>query len=94
MSNEEGRFTILLEYSKYVSQAQGGLSQVLGQLLKVFFDESGHNFKTAGILLKFPSCSIRLWARVGGVVQDGGAHKAVWHARWADCLIAKVDGRG
>ena len=81
LSNEEGWFTILLEYSIYVSQAQGGLSQVFGQLIKVFFDESGHNFKTAGILLKFPSCSIRLWATLGGILQDGGAHKAVWHNR-------------
>ena len=81
LSSEEGWFTILLEYSKYVSKAQGGLSQVFGQVIKVFFDKSGHNFKTAGILLKFPSCSIRLWATLGGILQDGGAHKAVWHNR-------------
>ena len=47
----------------------------------MFFDEAGHNFQTSGLLLEFPSCSIRLWARVGGVVQDGGAHKAIWHSR-------------
>ena len=63
LSNEEGWFTIILEYSKYV-------------VIKVFFDQSGHNVKTAGILLKFPSCSIRLWATLGGILQDGGAHKA------------------
>ena len=84
LSNEEGWFTILTEYSKYVNQAQGGLSQVFGQVIKVFFDKSGHNFKTAGILLKFPSCSIRLWATLGGILQDGGAHKA------ASDMLSKV----
>ena len=54
---------------------------MFGKLVKVFFDEAGHNFQTSGVLLEFPSCSIRLWARVGGVVQDGGAHKAIWHSR-------------
>ena len=58
LSNEEGWFTILLEYSIYVSQAQGGLSQVFGQVIKVFFDKSGHNFKTAGILLQFPRITL------------------------------------
>ena len=53
----------------------------LANLLRCFFDEAGHNFQTSGVLLEFPSCSIRLWARVGGVVQDGGAHKAIWHSR-------------
>ena len=81
LSNEEGWFTILVEYSKVVNQASAGLSQVFGKLVKVFFDEAGHNFQTSGVLLEFPSCSIRLWARVGGVVQDGGAHKAIWHSR-------------
>ena len=27
------------------------------------------------------NCSIRLWATLGGVLQDGGAHKSVWHRR-------------
>ena len=81
LSNEEGWFTILVEYSKVVNQASAGLSQVFGKLVHVFFDEAGHNFQTSGVLLEFPSCSIRLWARVGGVVQDGGAHKAIWHSR-------------
>ena len=54
---------------------------MFGKLIKVFFDQMGHNFKTAGVLLHFPSCSIRLWATLGGILQDGGAHKAVWHNR-------------
>ena len=57
---------------------------MFGQVIKVFFDKSGHNFKTAGILLKFPSCSIRLWATLGGILQDGGAHKA------ASDMLSKV----
>merc|ERR1712110_1174874 len=53
LSNEEGWFTILVEYSKVVNQASAGLSQVFGKLVHVFFDEAGHNFQTSGVLLEF-----------------------------------------
>ena len=37
---------------------------------------------TAGALLDFGGhTSVRLWAVLGGLLQDGGAHKSVWHSR-------------
>ena len=33
------------------------------------------------MLLEFPDGDVRLWAIMGGILQDGGAHKYVWHIR-------------
>ncbi len=82
MSHEEAWFTIMTEYSKNINQVMAGLSQVFAQIIKVFFDADGHNFQTSGVLLQCPGgYSIRLWAKLGGILQDGGAHKAVWHSK-------------
>ena len=49
--------------------------------LKLFFSE-GINLAVTGVLLDFDGhTSVRLWAVLGGMLQDGGAHKAVWHSR-------------
>ena len=81
LSREESWFTLMLEFSTWVNLMHAGLSQVFKQCIKQFFQPDGYNFATNGILLEFPDGDIRLWARLGGVLQDGGAHKYVWHLR-------------
>ena len=93
LSHEESWFTIATEYSIHVNLVSAGLSQVIGALLKLFFDKGGTDMAVTGILLEFEDEPIRLWVVMGGVIQDGGAHKSVWHCRGDGaskyCLICK-----
>ncbi len=93
LSREEAWMTCMLEFSTTVKNMHAGLSQVFGELLKLFFDRDGFDFSTSGINLPFESGNVRLWAKVGAVVQDGGAHKSVWHSRGDGaskaCLLCK-----
>ena len=72
---------ICIEFSITVNELHAGISQVMKQCIKRFFQRDGFNFATSGILLDFPDGDVRLWAVLGGILQDGGAHKYVWHAR-------------
>ena len=81
LAREDAWFTILLEFSTWVNLLHASLSQVFAQCIKQFFQPNGFNFATSGILLEFPDGDVRMWARLGGVLQDGGAHKYVWHLR-------------
>ena len=82
LSHEEGWFTCCTEFSTTVNKVRAGLSQVFAAIIKVFMDPHGHNFETTGMLLNFPNGKcIRLWAVIGGFLQDGAAHKSVWHCR-------------
>ena len=89
LSKEESWFCAITEYSVLVSAFHAGLSQVVAVVLKQFFSE-GVNLASTGMLLPFGG---RLWAKLGGVLQDGGAHKSVWHARGDGaskfCLLCK-----
>ena len=82
LSREESWFIIVIEFSvSAVNNLHAGISQVIKEVIKRFFQSDGFNFKTAGALLEFGDCDIRLWAILGGILQDGGAHKYVWHYR-------------
>ena len=94
LSREEAWFsTAITEYSVHVSGLSAGLSQVVGSIFKLFFSE-GINLAVTGVLLDFDGhTSVRLWAVLGGMLQDGGAHKAVWHSRGDSaskfCILCK-----
>jgi len=81
LSREEFWFVLLIEFSNAVNEFHAGISQVFKQCIKRFFQRDGFNFATSGILLEFPDGDVRLWAVLGGILQDGGAHKYVWHIR-------------
>ena len=73
LSREEAWFTATTEYSVHVSGLSAGLSQVVGSIFKLFFSE-GINLAVTGVLLHFDGHTpVRLWAVLGGVLQDGGA---------------------
>ena len=91
LSHEEYWFPLMTEYSSVVKGCSGGLSQVFASLLKLFFEPGGFNAapSAGGILLE--SLSVRFVAELGVVLQDGGAHKAVWHSRDGSkmCMLCK-----
>ena len=93
LSREEAWFCVCTEYSNKVASASAGLSQLFGAIVKLFFDAAGTDMSSTGIQLDFGYETVRLWAVVGGVIQDGGAHKSVWHSRGDGaskfCLICK-----
>ena len=73
LSREEAWFTAITEYSVHVSGLSAGLSQVVGSIFKLFFS-GGINLAVTGVLLHFNGHTpVRLWAVLGGVLQDGGA---------------------
>ena len=89
LSREECWFCVATEYSIYVTPLSAGLSQVVAAVLQCFFS-GGVNLAVTGVLLPF---GVRLWAKLGGFIQDGGAHKFVWHSRGDGaskfCLLCK-----
>ena len=90
LQHEEAWFTLAVARSSKVSEADAGISQVLGGAIKLFFGALGANMSTGGIALRRADGSqMRLWAVLQVAVQDGGAHKMVWH-----CKAAADNGLG
>ena len=87
LSREESWFCVITEYSIHVHPLSAGLSQVVAVVLKCFFSE-GVNLALTGVLLLVGNPGIRLWAKICGTIQDGGAHKSAWHSRGdGACLL-------
>ena len=93
LSKEECWFTVLTERSTTLKDVAAGLSQTFGEVIKLFVDTSGFDISKAGISLPFEPDDIRLWAKVGVIIQDGSAHKYVWSSRGDAgsriCLLCK-----
>ena len=81
LSREEAWFTVMTEFETVVADVSAGLSQLFAAIVKTFFNPHGYNFETAGILLPFGDSEVRLFCKLKMMLQDGGAHKQVWHAR-------------
>ena len=81
LSHEESWFVLMTEFSTRVSGLSAGLSQAFAAAIKCFFQPGGFNMMDGGMHVEIDGDSFRLFARLGTVLQDGGAHKAVWQAR-------------
>ena len=81
LSREEFWFILATEYSIRIKNLAAGMSQVIGELVKVFFPTDEANFALAGCLLPIDVDGVRLWCKLTVLIQDGGAHKAVFHSR-------------
>ena len=73
--------TCLATQSHRINKAAAGLSQVVGEVLKLFFAADGFDLQNGGVVLPIAGNPTRFWAKLGLVLQDGGAHKTTWHAR-------------
>ena len=93
LSHEESWFAIMTEFSNKVNTIVGNLSNVFGAIVKSFFQPDGFHMMDGGMNLNIDGEDFRLFAKVGVVLQDGGAHKAVWQARGDGaskfCLLCK-----
>ena len=69
------------------------MSQVFAAAIKTFFKSDGFHMLDGGMNLDIDGESFRIFAKLGVVLQDGGAHKAVWQARGDGaskfCLLCK-----
>ena len=81
LSKEESWFTVMTELEIVVAKVSAGLSQLFACIIRLFFDSEGFNMNTVGVLLPFASGDIRLFCKLKLVLQDGLAHKQIWHSR-------------
>ncbi len=81
LSHEEAWFTLLTEFSTVVNTLAGGLSHLFGSSVKLFFKLNGFDFHKTGVLVTLDGGDYRIFAKLTIVIQDGGAHKAVWQSR-------------
>ena len=78
LSSEDAWFCIAAERSDSVKMCGGGIAQVFGAVLKHMFASGGHTLQHSGILLDMcGGGSVRLFAELDMILQDGGAHKHV-----------------
>ena len=80
LSHEESWWCVLVEFSTVVNALSAGMSQVFSAILKTFFSADGLNLARGGMQLPLNN-SMRLFAKIGMFIQDGGAHKSTWHCR-------------
>ena len=81
LSREDAWFCCSSMSSIAVKELSAGLSQLIGAVLKLCFDGGCFDLKDSGIYLPFVGGGVRLFAKLGIVIQDGGAHKSTWHGR-------------
>ena len=76
LSREDSWITVCVCRSNIVNKAMGGISQVVGGILKMMYPQRGQNLQDTGLHLHKETDSLRLHAHLGIVVQDGAAHRA------------------
>ena len=81
LSREESWLTVLVKRSVDVAKVEAGISQVFAGVIKLFFGALTTDMSLGGIVLKHNDSQWRLFVRMAMVVQDGGAHKFVWHCK-------------
>ena len=82
LSAEELWFTGLVCRTSVVGEISSGISQVYGGFLKLFFGTLGADLSAGGIVFRNRNGGlVRLFADLGMVLQDGGAHKLVWSCK-------------
>ena len=93
LSHEESWFIATIELSKLVNTLSAGLSQLFKEVIKLFFKPGSFHFMESGMNIEIDGEVFRLFAKIGVVLQDGGAHKAVWLSRGDGasrfCLLCK-----
>lgn len=82
LQREVSWLTLLVERTTKVQELHAGVSQVFATVMKSFFADPTWDME-AGLLLKGPpgGKNARIFLKLGSLLQDGGAHKAVFHAK-------------
>ena len=87
LSCEEYWFPLLAEFSQNVKELSGGMSQVFVALCKLFFEPGGFNVHPSKGGINLQPIEARFCAVMGVILQDGGAHKSIWHSRWQQSVL-------
>ena len=79
LQKESAWLTLLVERTAKVQELHAGVSQIFAAVMKYFFANKTWDVKP-GLLLKGPTGGedARLHIQLGSILQDGGAHKAVF----------------
>lgn len=81
LQKEQAWFTVMVQRSSTVSTFASGISQLYKIILRSIFFSPECSVKN-GMALKFPDGSIKhLFLAIGGIIQDGGAHKFTWSGK-------------
>lgn len=81
LSHENNWFCMTAKRSSEVAKVSGGIAQVFGAVIKFIFGPE-LNLHTGGLVLTRPDGTIvRIFAKLGMILQDGGAHKLTWHCK-------------
>ena len=91
LSHEEYWFPMMAEFSKNVKELSGGMSQIFVALCKLFFEPNGFNVHPSKGGINLEPIEDRFFAVMSVILQDGGAHKSVWHSRDGSkvCMMCK-----
>ena len=86
-------FEVFVHKSQTIGEL-GGMTSVLGSLLDVFWNESGHDMATAGVELQLADGSAQhIWARFETLLADEGALHATLGCKGASgyrpCLLCR-----
>ena len=82
LQQEENWFLGFACRSGIVNGISAGISQALAAYVKMFFKTLGHNASDGGFVLNRPEGGLlRLFMKPGMILQDGGAHKQVFHCK-------------
>ncbi|CAE8734286.1 unnamed protein product [Polarella glacialis] len=80
LSREEAWLPTLVQRTAAVDKLSAGISQAFGAVLKQWFGNPSSDIAAGGLVLKHPDGSqLRLFIKLGMMLQDGGAHKHVFH---------------
>ena len=82
LSREEAWLPTLVQRTAAVDKLSAGISQAFGAMLKQWFCNPSSDIAAGGLVLKHPDGSqLRLFIKLGMMLQDGGAHKHVFHVK-------------
>ena len=82
LSMEDVWFCVAVIRSSIVTNALGGMAQVVGAILKLFFPEEGADLHMTGLMLHDESGQgFRLHARLTVMVREGAAHRYIWKCK-------------
>ena len=65
----------------FCKEVEGQLARLVGEALKALFVGDSNLLESGMLLLAEGHEPIRIWAKLGVMVQDGAAHKEVWQMK-------------
>ena len=79
LHKEDAWFLLAAKRSSEVKKISGGIAAMFKECLKLFFTGGANDVSTVGVHFEFPDGeAAHLWLRLDQIVQDDGAHKAIW----------------